>query len=83
MDVEKLHQDILTAIPRNSITKEHLDNPDDPTSPRWSKDAHSFIRLDGHIYVPDADSLRLCVLQYCHDHPILGHFGINKTLALI
>jgi hypothetical protein len=29
------------------------------------------------------DSLHLRVLQYCHDHPISGHFGINKTLALI
>jgi hypothetical protein len=83
MDVEKLHQDILAAIPRDLITKEHLDNPNGPTSPRWSKDTHGFIRLDGHIYMPDVDCLCLCVLQYCHDYPISGHFGINKTLALI
>jgi hypothetical protein len=50
---------------------------------QWSKDTHGFIRLDRHIYMPDTDSLCLCVLQYCHDHPILEHFGINKTLALI
>jgi hypothetical protein len=49
----------------------------------WSKDAHGFIRLDRHIYMPDADSLHLHVLQYYHNHPISGHFGINKTLALI
>jgi hypothetical protein len=83
MDVEILHQDILIAIPCNPITKEHLDNPDDPMSPWWSKDTHGFIRLDRYIYMPDTDSLGLCVLQYCHDHPISGHFGINKTLALI
>jgi hypothetical protein len=32
MNVKKLHQDILTAIPHDPITKEHLDNPDSPTS---------------------------------------------------
>jgi hypothetical protein len=83
MDVKKLHQDILAAIPHDPITKEHLDNPNGPVSPQWSKDAHGFIRLNGYIYVPDVDSLHLHVLQYCHDHPILRHFGINKTLALI
>jgi hypothetical protein len=49
----------------------------------WSKDTHGFIRLDRRIYMPDADSLCLHVLQYCHDHPISGHFSINKTLAII
>jgi hypothetical protein len=83
MDVKKLYQDILVAIPCDPITKEHLDNPNGPASPWWSKDTHGFIRLDRYIYMPDADSLHLRVLQYSHDHPILGHFGINKTLSLI
>jgi Integrase zinc binding domain len=41
-----------------------------------------FLRHDGRIYVPESENLRLRVLQYKHDHVLLGHFGQNKTLAL-
>jgi hypothetical protein len=34
------------------------------------------------LYVPDGSS-RLQVLQYCHDSPMAGHFGIHKTLELV
>ena len=34
------------------------------------------------LYVPDGPS-RLQVLKYCHDNPMAGHFGINKTLELV
>jgi Integrase zinc binding domain len=42
-----------------------------------------FLRLDDKIYVPNVEDLRLRVLQSKHDHILLGHFGINKTLGLI
>jgi len=35
------------------------------------------------MYVPETDDLRLRVLRYKHDHPLLGHFGQNHTLELI
>ena len=35
------------------------------------------------MYVPETDDLRLRVLRYKHDHPLLGHFGQNRTLELI
>src|SRR6266481_8746426 len=31
-------------------------------------------------YVLDSDNLRLCVLQYSHDHPLAGHYSQAKTL---
>ena len=46
MDIEKLHQDILSALPEDPVTKAHLDNPSDPDAPRWSQDSQGFIRLD-------------------------------------
>ena len=34
------------------------------------------------LYVPNGSS-RLQVMQYCHDNPMAGHFGIHKTLELV
>jgi hypothetical protein len=82
MDVEKLHQDILMAILCNLITQEHYSNSDGPASPGGLRTPMALLGLID-IYVLDVDSLHLYILQYCHNHPISGHFGINKTLALI
>ena len=80
MDVETLHNDILSALPSDPIAQVHLSDPPDS---HWSVDKTGFLRLDGHIYVPDSDDLHLRVLQYRHDHPLSGHFGQNWTLELI
>jgi len=80
MDVETLHSDILSALPSDPIAQIHLANPPDS---RWSADEAGFLQLDGHIYIPDSDVRRLCVLRYRHDHPLAGHFGQNRTLELI
>jgi len=80
MDVETLHNNILSALPSDPIAQIHLSDPPDS---RWSTDEAGFLHLDGRIYVPDLDGLRLWVLQYHHDHPLSGHFGQNRTLELI
>ena len=80
MDVERLHADVLTTLPSDLITKAHLL---DTSSPRWSTDETGYLRLDGHMYIPETDDLRLRVLRYKHDHPLSGHFGQNRTLELI
>jgi len=80
MDMETLHSDILSALPSDPIAQIHLaDLPDSC----WSTDKVGFLRLDGRIYVPDLDDLRLRVLRYQHNHPLAGHFGQNQTLELI
>ena len=56
MDVETLHNDILSALPSDPIAQVHLSDPPDS---RWSVDETGFLRLDGRIYVPDSDNLRL------------------------
>jgi len=80
MDVETLHSNILSALPSDPIAQIHLADPPDS---RWSADEAGFLRLDGCIYIPDSDDLRLRVLRYRHDHPLAGHFGQNRTLELI
>jgi len=61
MDVETLHSDILSALPSDPIAQIHLADPPDS---RWSADEAGFLQLDGRIYVPDSDDLRLRVLRY-------------------
>ena len=80
MDIECLHTNILTNLSTNLIAKAHLL---DSSNPRWSTDEAGYLHLNGHVYVPEANNLRLHVLKYKHDHPLLGHFGQNHTLELI
>ena len=79
IDYDRLHTDILSALPSDPLASEQLSNP----SGQWSKDPAGLLWLDDRIYVPDADDLRLRVLQYKHDHMLAGHYGQNKTLELI
>ena len=80
MDIEKLHSDILSALPSDPIAQTHLK---DTSQPQWCVDDAGFLCLDDQIYVPDSDDLHLRVLQYKHDHPLTGHFGQNRTLELL
>ena len=78
MDLDTLYQDILLALPGDSITTKHLS-----TDGQWSTDPNGLLLLDNRIYVPSAGNLRTRVLQYNHDHILAGHFGQNKTLELV
>src|SRR3979490_2899393 len=82
MDSESLHSEILSALPSDPVAMQHLGDLAKP-NPRWTQTEDSFLRLDNQIYVPKENNLRLLVLQYKHDHVLSGHFGQNKTLALI
>ena len=57
--------------------------PTDDTDLRWTKPADGLIRHDGRIYILETGNLWLKVLQYKHDHILLGHFSQNKTLASV
>ena len=58
-------------------------NTNDPKYKNWSRDELGYVYINKHILFPESGPFRLCVLQYHHDHPVSGHFGINKTLELI
>ena len=78
VDLDTLHQDILSALPSDPIATKHLS-----ADGRWSTDPNGLLLLDNRIYVPSAGNLRTRVLQYNHDHILAGHFGQNKTLELV
>jgi len=75
MDVGKLHNDIHSSLPLNPISAAHLPTP---TAPNWALDESGLLRQYDRIYVPDANDLRLKLLQYKHDHILSGH-GLGMT----
>ncbi|KIO07372.1 hypothetical protein M404DRAFT_136212 [Pisolithus tinctorius Marx 270] len=80
MDVEKLHNDILSALPSDPVAQVWFSDTSDSW---WSVDDTGFLCLDGRIYVPDSNDLHLRVLRFKHDHPLSSHFSQNRTLELI
>src|SRR6202041_1712174 len=83
MDVGQLHTDIHSAQQSDTHSLKiiaTLSRPDE--DPRWSLDGSGLLHYDGRIWVPDVNDLCLWILLNNHDHPVLGHFGQNKTLEL-
>ena len=83
MDIEQLQKDILAAYDTDPAVQSFRADPDNSKYSRWSKDDVGFIWIDQWILVPDSGDLWLRVLQSFYDHPVSGHFGVNKTLAVI
>jgi len=78
VDMDTLHQDILSALPSDPIATKHIS-----ADGQWSTDPNSLLLLNNRIYVPSAGNLCTCVLQYNHDHILARYFGQNKTLELV
>ncbi len=83
MDIDALHKAIREALPLDPESSLGLGFAKDPNKPRWTMEADGLLRLDDRIYVPNHSDLRLQVLRYFHDHPLSGHFGMNRTLEAI
>jgi len=54
MDSKQLHADIIANLASDPLAQTHLTNSSDP---RWMHTDDGFLRLDGRIYVPEADDL--------------------------
>jgi Integrase zinc binding domain len=83
MDIEELQKDILTAYDTDPAVQSFYADSDNSKYSRWSVDNVGFVRIDQRILVPESGDLRLCVLQSFYNHPVSGHFGVNKTLSVI
>ena len=49
----------------------------------WSLDEDDLLRYKGLLYVPNDSALRQELISRCHDDPLIGHFGAEKTLELL
>ncbi len=78
VDLDILHQDILSALPSDLIATKHIF-----ADGQWSMDPNSLLLLNNRIYALSASNLHICILQYNHDHILTGYFGQNKTLKLV
>jgi Integrase zinc binding domain len=83
IDIEELQKDILTAYDTDPAVQSFCADPDNSKYLHWSVDNVGFVWINQRILVPESGDLRLCVLQSLHDHPVSGHFGVNKTLSVI
>jgi hypothetical protein len=87
MDIGQLHEDILSAQKADKHSSDTLSALSDKTefnfNTHWSVDDQGLLHYDDRIWVPDSINLRLRILLNNHDHPIVGHYGQNKTLDLV
>jgi hypothetical protein len=80
MDIQQLHNDIRSFLTLDPLSSTHLPTP---TAPNWTLNNSGLLCHHNQIYVPDANDLRLRVLQYKHDQILSRHAGQNKTLMVI
>src|SRR6266498_992653 len=80
IDINQLTEDIRSAYPHDPVSAAQLPTP---STPKWSLSANDVLLLNNRIYIPDHDNLRLQILQFKHDHPLVGHYSQNKTIELI
>jgi hypothetical protein len=83
MDIEELQKDILTAYDTDPAVQSFRADSNNSKYLRWSVDNVGFVRIDQWILVPESGDLQLRILQSFYDHPVSGHFGVNKTLSVI
>jgi RNase H-like domain found in reverse transcriptase/Integrase zinc binding domain len=83
MDIEELQKDILAAYDTDPAVQFFHADSDNSKYSCWSVDNVGFIWIDQQILVPESGDLQLHILQSFYDHPISGHFTVNKTLSVI
>jgi hypothetical protein len=83
MDIEELQKDILSAYDTDPTVQSFHADSDNSKYSHWSVDNVGFVQIDQQILVPESRDLRLRILQSFYDHPVSGHFGVNKTLSVI
>jgi hypothetical protein len=79
LDMDDLRADLISGISEDPISAPLFANP----SESYRLSIRGLPLYDNRVYVADVRNLRLRVMQLCHDHPLSGHYGREKTLDLI
>jgi len=57
--------------------------PDHPEEyPEYSI-INNVLYYDGKLVIPNIGDIKIEILRTCHDDPLAGHFGIQKTFELV
>jgi Integrase zinc binding domain len=76
---EGMHDDAFTT----QIHEQFKDDSSTPhTSFTFSEDS-TLLLYKGHIYIPDYRNICLTILHASHNHLLIGHPGIHKTIHLV
>ena len=82
-DLTKLLSDIQEALGADPKYLELTGSDINYQNLQWEIRKDSLLYFEGRVYVPDANNLRLQVLQLKHDHILAGYPGQSKTYQLI
>ena len=53
------------------------------TANMWEVDPTGILRRNGKVWIPEDAALRANLLMRNHDDPIGGHYGVDKTVAVL
>ena len=80
------HDDLIASIreaqKHDKLAQDTIGNlTESGADDKWKMSA-GVLTMEGRVYVPDSDLLRVRVLERFHDNPKSGHFGDARTLEL-
>lgn len=81
-DQNDLLDRIKAAYLEDAYTKDTIEALSQDCFPDYTLD-EGLIFFKGLILVPDNNDIKRDILAHCHDDPLAGHFGINKTFELV
>ena len=78
-----LKKDIIAAYQTDSLCVTILTKLNQPsvTDSEWKLIDGLILNPAGRVRIPDSPSIKLRILQECHDVPLGGHVGSQKTIA--
>jgi len=79
VNLNNLYNDIQSAIMQDKILEKYLYQ----LVEHWLLRISELLLKNRKIYILQKDDLHIYILQYHHDHILVGHFRQNKTLELI
>jgi transposase InsO family protein len=55
----------------------------EPVGRHWNVNLHGLLCYNDRLYIPVSGNLRAKLIELCHDDPLAGHFGRNRTEELL
>src|ERR1700677_4864904 len=83
MDQSQIVAETLSLLPQDTFSHSILEALKGADPPKGWTFQTGLLRLNGRLYVPHNERLRLQIIHNHHDHPASGHLGQRKSIDLI